>query len=155
MNSSQEKSIDSEQVQNLRNEQNLGVAVQNQILVPEMVLMGEELKTRDSLKRGQQNERMNKEGVDNKLVLVTEQADLSVPPRQVHESPRDCTLNSISMVSDDINDYYRVIHFEDEFDQDTQSIGAEEHDDEEDEETSDHLIKAFGPTIDSDLLKEI
>ncbi|MCD7465797.1 hypothetical protein HAX54_001961 [Datura stramonium] len=87
---------------------------------------------------------------------VSKQAGLTVPPVQVHESPpRDCTLNSILVLSDDTNDDYKVIHYEDDFDQDTKFVGAQEEDDEEDEESSEHLIKAFGPTIDSNLHKEI
>ncbi|MCE3216754.1 hypothetical protein HAX54_007922, partial [Datura stramonium] len=71
----------------------------------------------------------------SKFVLVTEQEGLNVPPLQIHESPpRECTLNSIPIVSEDTNDDYRVIHSKDEFDQYTQSVGAQEED-EEDEET--------------------
>ncbi|MCD7457219.1 hypothetical protein HAX54_034510, partial [Datura stramonium] len=59
------------------------------------------------------------------------------------------------VMSTNANDEYRVIHFEDEFDEDTQFFGAQEEDEEEDKETSEHLIKAFGSTIDSDLHKDV
>ncbi|MCD7456457.1 hypothetical protein HAX54_031853, partial [Datura stramonium] len=78
---------------------------------------------KDEQKRGQQKKGRNKKDIDTKFALVTEQASLVVPPLQIHDSPpRECTLNSISAVPDDINDEYRVIHSEDEFDQDSQSI---------------------------------
>ncbi|MCD7470355.1 hypothetical protein HAX54_010139, partial [Datura stramonium] len=86
---------------------------------------------KDNLKRRQQSEGMNREGVGIKFVLVSKIEGRTVSPIQIHRCPPgECTLNSIPVVFDDTNDDYRVIHFEDEFDQDTQSIGAQEEDDE-------------------------
>ncbi|MCD9644395.1 hypothetical protein HAX54_032593 [Datura stramonium] len=56
-----------------------------------------------------------------------------VPPLQVHERPPgDCTLNSFPVMSIDTDDEYRVIHSENVFDEDTQSVAAQEEDEGED-----------------------
>ncbi|MCD7459208.1 hypothetical protein HAX54_040290 [Datura stramonium] len=65
----------------------------------------------------------NKEGVGTNCISVNKQADLTMSPLQTHESPpRECTLNSIPTMLDELDDEYRVIHSEDEFDQDSQDI---------------------------------
>ncbi|MCD9639578.1 hypothetical protein HAX54_024194, partial [Datura stramonium] len=79
------------------------------------------------LQRRHQQEGRNKEGVGTNFILVTKQAGLTVSPLQIHESPpRDCTLNSIPAMLDESDDEYRVIHYEDELDQDSQSVGDKE-----------------------------
>lgn len=82
-------------------------------------------------------------------MLVQQEVGLDILPVS-HESPiRDCTLNSVPVLSMEIEDEYRVIHSEDESDQDTKSIGDEEEDDETRE------TKASGPAVDADLNNEV
>ncbi|MCD7449131.1 hypothetical protein HAX54_049493 [Datura stramonium] len=98
----------------------------------------------------------NKEGVGTNCISVNKQADLTMSPLQTHESPpRECTLNSIPTMLDELDDEYRVIHSEDEFDQDSQYIGDQEVEDEEEEETSKQVIRTFGPTVHSEQQNEI
>lgn len=61
------------------------------------------------------------------------------------DSPKEyCTLNTIR----DNIDEYGVLHSGDDFDQGTQST---DDNDIEEEKASEHLIKTFGSTINSDL----
>ncbi|MCE5166364.1 hypothetical protein HAX54_018009, partial [Datura stramonium] len=110
----------------------------------------------EGLKRRNQQEGRNIEGIGTNFIVVAEQAGLTVSPLQVHESPpRECTLNSIPAMLEESDDEYRVIHSEDEFDQDSQSIGDQDVEYEEEEEASEQPTRTVGPSIDSEQQKEI
>lgn len=118
-------------------------------------------------KKDQIKKRQEKEDNDNKnktlnrhknSVLGTEQDNLNATPLKVQDRIMDCpkypsTLNTDPIISNfdlNLNDEYRVIHYQDELDKETLLV----KDIEEEEVISDHLIKAFRSILESDIEEE-
>lgn len=96
-------------------------------------------KKRDAIKRRQQKEAEQMKNHDSTPLKQQAKVDSLKDPT---------TLNTIPRINDD----YDVVNSEHEFDQDTRFM--EENVDEE-EETSTHLIKAFGSTMHRDVQEEV
>lgn len=97
-----------------------------------------------------------------KFILVDEYQGIAFTPLnvQINTSPREepadvntnvCQLNTDHVLPSPDNDEYRVINSEDEVDDDTFPV----NDQDEDDNTSGHLIRAFSPTNDSAIQEKI
>lgn len=105
------------------------------------------------MKKKQAREEQGQNEVSKQRVnygLAKEQAGIHATPIQMQDKSTNVGVLNKRAISEDLSDEYRVTHSEDDMDPDK----LEETQD-EDEETSAHLHKAFGSTANSDCQEEI